>query len=341
MSFKKRSFKKRPLLVLVAVVALLGLIWNSGGDSDFDEVAHASAQIDTPLDSKIIEVGEVNLHVVFAGPEDGEPVIFIHGFPEYWYMWRHHIDALAKAGYRVAAPDMRGYNRSDRPKGKDAYQFSDYAGDITGLMDSQGWESANIVGHDIGARVSWGLVFDSPERVKRAVIYSVGHPMAFAASTEKSGTSWYRTFFKMPILPQFSSRIGGLSLTAKSMKKSSREGTYTDEELAIYKAAWNRNHAFDTMIGAYSHFDETIKNMPQDGAPKMPVLFVYGLDDQFISSDIAERTKSYLGKDNVIIHPNLSHWLLAEEPAMTAAEIQAFFAKPLQLNRSEPEPLEE
>lgn len=320
----------RILIALIAALIVLIMIWYSGGTSDFDEVSHAQTQITTPLQSKIIDVGDVNLHVVFAGPEDGEPVILIHGFPEYWYMWRHHMDSLAQAGYRVAAPDMRGYNRSDKPKGRAAYKFTDYANDITGLMDTQNWEQANIVSHDIGARVAWNLVFDSPTRVKRAVIYSVGHPLAFETTTDQSSVSWYRTFFKMPLLPELFSRVGGLSLTAKSMKNSSLEGTFSDTELQIYKAAWDRDHAFDSMIGAYSDLDAKIKNMPQGGVPDMPVLFVYGLDDKFISKDVAERTKTYLGEDNVKIYPNLSHWILAEAPEMTAADILAFIESPTQ-----------
>lgn len=324
------SIGKRILIALIAALILLVTIWYSGGQSDFDEVSHARMQITVPLQSKIIDVGDVNLHVVFAGPEDGEPVILIHGFPEYWYMWRHHMESLAQAGYRVAAPDMRGYNRSDKPKGRAAYKFTDYANDITGLMDSQNWEQANIVSHDIGARVTWSLVFDNPTRVKRAVIYSVGHPLAFETTTDKSSVSWYRTFFKMPLLPELFSRVGGLSLTAKSMKNSSLEGTFSDTELQVYKAAWDRGHAFDSMIGAYSDLDAKIKNMPQDGVPDMPVLFVYGLEDKFISKDVAERTKTYLGEDNVKIYPDLSHWILAEAPEMAAADILAFIESPTQ-----------
>lgn len=318
------SLKKRSFIGLLVFAAVLVAIWFSGGDSDFDEISQAQGQIETVLDSQIVDVGDVNLHVVFAGPEDGEPVIFIHGFPEFWYMWRYHIDALAQAGYRVAAPDMRGYNRSDKPTGRSAYQFSDYAGDITGLMDTQGWKQANIVGHDIGARVSWNLVFENSNRIKSAMIFSVGHPLAFETSTQKSDVSWYRTFFNMPVLPELLGRMGGFSLMQKNMTETSREGTFTDAELDIYKAAWDRHHAFDSMLGAYRNFDGKITNMPEDGRPKMPVLFIFGLDDKFISEDIAERTKTYLGTENVKIYPDLSHWILAEDPKMTTTDMLTF-----------------
>lgn len=317
-------------ILTVGLLLLVGIgfaLWFSGGTSDFDEVSHAEQQIGVELESQMVDVGGIELHVVFAGPKDGEPVILIHGFPEFWYMWRHHIAALSKAGYRVAAPDMRGYNRSDKPAGRSAYDFSDYARDIIGLMDVQGWDSANIVGHDIGARVSWHLVFDSPERLKRAVIFSVGHPFAFQTTAAKSDVAWYRTFFRLPVLPELLARTVGPAMTANSMTSSSRNGTFTAAELDVYKAAWDREHAFDTMLGAYRNDGENISAMPEDGRAKMPVLFMYGARDKFIPVDVAERTKTYLGDDNVKIYPELSHWILAEEPEMTSAEIVGFFDK--------------
>lgn len=316
---------KKLLIGLVLLVAIGSGLWFSGGGSDFNEISHAEQQIGIELDSQMVNVGEIELHVVFAGPKDGEPVILIHGFPEFWYMWRHQIAALAKAGYRVAAPDMRGYNRSDKPAGRSAYDFADYAGDITGLMDAQGWSSANIVGHDIGARVSWQLVFDNPERLKRAVIFSVGHPFAFETSTEKSDVSWYRTFFRLPVLPELLARTVGFSMTADSMENSSRSGTFPKAELEVYKAAWDREHAFDTMLGAYRNDGADISAVPEDGRTKMPVLFIYGAQDKYIPIDVAQRSKTYLGDDNVKIYPELSHWILAEEPQKTSAEIVAFF----------------
>ncbi|MEH6569621.1 MAG: alpha/beta hydrolase [Halioglobus sp.] len=318
---------KRLAIGLLLLVGIGTGLWFSGGDSDFDEISYAEQQIGIELESRMVDVGDIKLHVVFAGPRKGEPVILIHGFPEFWYMWRHHIAALARAGYRVAALDMRGYNRSDKPVGRSAYGFSDYAGDITGLMDAQGWESANIVGHDIGARVSWQLVFDNPARLKRAVIFSVGHPLAFQTTTEKSDVSWYRTFFRLPVLPELLSRTLGPSMTAGSMENSSRTGTFTEAELDVYKGAWDREHAFDTMLGAYRNDGANIATIPDDGRPRMPVLFVYGAQDKFIPMDVAERTKTYLGDDNVKIYPELSHWILAEEPDTTAAEIIGFFEK--------------
>lgn len=94
-----------------------------------------------------VDVGEVRLHVVAAGPEEGPLVVLLHGFPEFWFGWRHQLPALAAAGYRVLAPDQRGYNLSDKPRGVAAYALERLAGDVLGLIRAAGREEAILVGH--------------------------------------------------------------------------------------------------------------------------------------------------------------------------------------------------
>ncbi|NND00917.1 MAG: alpha/beta hydrolase [Gammaproteobacteria bacterium] len=323
----------RKLTLLTAGVFILfavgTLILSSGGDSDFDEVSLAEQQLGISLESRRVDAGGLQLHVVFAGPQDAEPVILIHGFPQFWYMWREHIGILAKAGYRVAAVDLRGYNRSDKPSGRAAYSYREYARDIIGLMDAEGWNQANIISHDIGAVVTWQLIFNNAERLSRAVIFSGAHPLAFSNAEEQSEVSWYRTFFRLPILPELVMRLGGMSLTAKNLVATSRPGTFTDAELEIYQAAWDREHAIDSMLGAYRNDGLDLRSMPDDGRPDMPVLFINGLEDKFVPASVAEDTRNYLGSDNVVLYPGLSHWILEEEPELTALEMIEFLQRPI------------
>lgn len=318
--------KKLGIFTAILVVALTAL-WHSGGNSEIDEVKIAQQELGMLLDSQMLDIGEIDLHVVFAGPKDGEPVILIHGFPQFWFMWRHHIKILAEAGYRVAAVDMRGYNRSGKPNGREAYSYEKYASDITRLMDNQGWPNANIISHDIGAVVSWELVFDNPDRVKRAVIFSGAHPLAFENSTEQSDIAWYRTFFRIPILPELVSKVGGLSLTAKNLVDSSRPGTFSEQHLDLYKQIWAKDHAYYSMIGSYRNNGLNLDGLPADGSTAMPVMFINGLKDKFVPSSVSIASKDYLGAENVKLFPELSHWLLEEEPALTANEIIAFLQR--------------
>ncbi len=100
------------------------------------------------MDHHYIETNGICLHVVQDGPEDGPLVILLHGFPEFWYGWRQQIPFLANAGYRVWAPDQRGYNLSDKPRGIAAYNLDELAADVAGLIETSGREQAILVGHD-------------------------------------------------------------------------------------------------------------------------------------------------------------------------------------------------
>ena len=128
-----------------------------------------------PYDHALIKSNGVNLHVVQAGPEDGPLVILLHGFPEFWYGWRKQIDLLAEQGYRVWAPDQRGYNISEKPNGIGAYTLDKLSADVIGLIDAAGRETAILVGHDWGAGVAWWMACKFPQRLSKLVIMNVPH----------------------------------------------------------------------------------------------------------------------------------------------------------------------
>ncbi|WP_380169390.1 alpha/beta fold hydrolase [Jannaschia sp. R86511] len=125
-----------------------------------------------------VDVGEVTLAVTEAGPEDGPVVLLLHGFPDSRHLWRHQVAALATAGHRVLAPDLRGYGDSDRPEQVGDYAMRHLLADVTGLLDATGVERAAVVGHDWGAVLAWAFAAARPERVDRLVAVSVGHPAA-------------------------------------------------------------------------------------------------------------------------------------------------------------------
>ena len=118
------------------------------------------------MEHKLIPTNGITLHAVAAGPEDGPLVLLLHGFPEFWYSWRRQIPALAAAGFRVLAPDQRGYNLSDKPRDLSAYRLDALAADVLGLIDAAGRERAFVVGHDWGAIVAWWLALVAPQRVE-------------------------------------------------------------------------------------------------------------------------------------------------------------------------------
>ena len=151
--------------------------------------------------TQTIAVRGVNLHVTEEG--EGPAVILLHGFPDSARVWRHQIPALSTAGFRVVAPDLRGFGRSDKPEGVGDYALKHHIGDITGLLDALGIDDAAVVGHDWGASIGWSLAAFVPQRVRRLAALSVGHPSAPGALTiEQREASWYVLFFKFPGLAE-------------------------------------------------------------------------------------------------------------------------------------------
>jgi pimeloyl-ACP methyl ester carboxylesterase len=128
-------------------------------DSAMPEVTH-----------RMIETNGIRLHVAEQGK--GPLIILCHGFPECWYSWRHQLGALAKAGFRAVAPDLRGYGRSDRPEEVEKYTILHDIGDIVGLVDALGAEQAVIAGHDIGAAIAWQTALLRPDRFRAVIALS-------------------------------------------------------------------------------------------------------------------------------------------------------------------------
>jgi pimeloyl-ACP methyl ester carboxylesterase len=141
--------------------------------------------------------GGVGIAYDVAGPDDGPPVVLVHGFPDTGRVWRHQVAALAEAGFRVLVPDMRGFGRSDKPADVDAYNILLLAGDVLAVLDDAGVDRAAVVGHDWGAATTWALASFSPDRVERMTALSVGHPGAFrAAGLAQREKSWYMLLFQ-------------------------------------------------------------------------------------------------------------------------------------------------
>lgn len=313
--------------IALALTGIVWAAWRSGDRPPVDEVAIAEARLGIELESRSVPTGAAALHVVFAGPEAGEPVLLLHGFPELWYSWHGVLGVLARAGYRVIAPDLRGYNRSEKPPGIDAYSGAGYARDVLGLLDALQIERTFLAGHDVGGGVAWRIVFEQPERVRRAVILSAPHPLAWERANPRDdpgSISWFRTFFRVPLLPELTTRAGGWWLISRNLRRTSRPGTFEGETLAVFQSAWARENAISTMINVYRADWEPVA-LPEDGRPGVPVRFVAGGKDAFIPPAAVEVTAGFLPHGAVVELPEASHWLLLEDPEEIGRLLVEFF----------------
>ena len=158
--------------------------------------------IRSPLEFRVVHVNSIALHVVLAGPPSGKPLIFLHGFPEFWFGWRLQIDHFVSLGYRVIIPDQRGYNLSDKPAGIASYSIDLLARDVVGVLDAVTDSKAFVVGHDWGAGVAWHLAARYSERIIRTAMLSVPHPRVFIrnliTNPAQLRRSWYVLFFQLP-----------------------------------------------------------------------------------------------------------------------------------------------
>ena len=144
---------------------------------------------------KNINVGDLTFAVQDEG--EGPAVVLLHGFPDSHALWRHQIPALVAAGYRVIAPDLRGFGESSMPVGADQYGILDLVGDVLGTLDALGVQRAHVVGHDWGAALAWAMAAFVPDRVDHLVALSVGHPSAFRdAGFAQREKSWYMLLFQ-------------------------------------------------------------------------------------------------------------------------------------------------
>src|SRR3954447_6366695 len=234
----------------------------------------------------------VMLHAVAAGPSDGPLVILLHGFPEFWYGWRHQIEPLAAAGLHVLIPDQRGDNLSDKPKGIAAYGLDTLARDVLGLIDDAGADKAFVAGHDWGGLVAWWLGIRYPERVRKIALLNIPHPLVMQRALRKNPAqrkkSWYVFFFQLPWLPERAFRADGFALGVKSLQRSSRPGTFSDADLDLYREAWSQPGAVRSMIRWYRAGLRSRPKLPASPRVSVPTLLLWGAKDRFLGRELAQ-----------------------------------------------------
>jgi epoxide hydrolase 4 len=287
---------------------------------------------DTDLREGYSDLGEVRLHHVEAGPIDGPAVVLLHGFPDFWYSWRHQIPALAAAGFRVIAPDMRGYNLSSKPPGIRAYEAGRLAGDIRDLIRERALERAYLAGHDWGAAVAWVVAMRHPEVLERLAILNVPHPRRMLAALRRPSRqllrSWYMFFFQLPWLAERAVGAGDWWMLRYSFEHDARPGAFTPADIDRYREAWSQPGAVEAMLGYYR---ATIRRPPSTrGAGFTPVqartLVIWGERDRALGAELAEpRHEDVPNLDRVVRLPEASHWVQHDEPDRVSELLIGFF----------------
>jgi pimeloyl-ACP methyl ester carboxylesterase len=271
--------------------------------------------------------GGIRLHYVEAG--SGPLVVLLHGFPEFWYSWRHQIEPLAAAGYRVVAPDMRGYNLSSRPQGWRDYDLRLLAGDIAGLVRALGEESCFLAGHDWGAAVAYGVAMYQPQVVRRLAILNVPHPVRMLEgfrTARQLRKSWYMFFFQIPRLPERLFEREDFSFAKRSLRADSK-GAFTDDDLDRYVEAWSQPGALTGMINYYrAALRRSLRGIAAQLQPiECETLVIWGMQDRHLGSELADPPREWVPHVRLERIEQATHWVQHDAPERVNALLVEHF----------------
>jgi epoxide hydrolase 4 len=295
--------------------------------SPADTVTGLLPDAPTDLREGYAELGDVKLHYVEAG--DGPLIVLLHGFPEFWYGWRLQIAPLAAAGFRVVAPDTRGYNLSSKPEGRAAYSADKLATDIRDLIRERRAESALVVGHDWGGSIAWTMAMNHPEVVDRLAILNAAHPRRLNQGLRHPSQlrkSWYFFYFQPPDLPERHVRAKNWQFFRKFLRDA--HPAYTQEEMDRYVEAWSRPGAASGMINYYRAAVRPPKGYKAEIRPiSAPTLVIWGQRDRYLGENLAEPERTDVPNlDRVERLPNASHWVHHDESERVTQLLIDFFA---------------
>jgi epoxide hydrolase 4 len=257
------------------------------------------------------DVGDVRLHYVEAG--EGPLVVLLHGFPEFWSGWREQIGPLAAAGFRVVAPDMRGYKLSSKPDGVHAYDTGRLTADIAGLIRERGAGSAMLAGDDWGGSVAWATAMACPEVVDRLAILNAAHPRKLSEGLHHPGQLrkfWYFFFFfDLPDLPETVVHAGRWHFF-RQLPARRPPGLHAGADRPLHRrlVPAGRGHRDDQLLPS------SVRTPPKQAEAalrpiKAPTLVIWGQADRYLGQELAEPDDDVPGLDRVGRLPGASHWV--------------------------------
>jgi len=290
-----------------------------------------------PMKSEYADVNGVRLHYVSTGT--GKLIMFVHGFPEFWYEWKNQLQAFGRDHFAVA-PDMRGYNLSSKPAEVDQYQVKNLVEDLRALAEHLGYKKFILVAHDWGGAVAWAFAIQHPEYLEKLVIINAPHPGVFARELAQNPAqqkaSQYMLMFRSPQAEQILSANNYAALVQAVLGEGLAKGFFTEEDKKAYIEAWSQPGA---LTGGLNYYRAARVGPPAAGSDQPPANFAEGLGGLTVKvptlviwgeKDTALLTGNLEGLDKFV--PNLTikripdgtHWVIHEKPELIDSYIRAF-----------------
>ena len=278
--------------------------------------------LDPSIGIEFIKAGDVTFEVYTCGQGD-RLALCLHGFPELAYSWRHQLPHLASLGYRVWAPNMRGYGHSDRPHGVDAYHFDDLLQDIANLIDASGAKEVVLIAHDWGAILAWAFAIRKIRPLSKLIILNIPHPALFMKHVyhwPQIAKSWYMFFFQIPWLPDtllraFNAKGIELSMRAMAIETAPIE----TDVIQVYRDAASKPYAVTAMLNYYRGLFRRQGGLGADAKGQIPMietptLMIWAEANKALGLELTEGTETYVKDFTLRVLPNVSHWVQQEAP---------------------------
>ncbi|MDP8906370.1 MAG: alpha/beta hydrolase [Thermoproteota archaeon] len=260
------------------------------------------------------------------GDGDSPLIVFLHGFPEFWYSWRHQIPFFAQ-NFKVVAPDMRGYGDTDKPKEIKEYKIGKLSRDIIELIHSFGKESAIIVGHDWGGIIGWSIAMIAPNVVEKLIVMNAPHPLVFKKNAFRSlaqmKKSWYMFFFLLQKVPEKVLSSNDFKILRHFFESSiKRKDRFTQGDIEEYVSAW-RKYGSTGLTGGINYYRANLISMfwknHGESTPypkiKNPTLMIWGENDSFLGIEMTENTQKSVEAPFLLkLIPGCGHWVQQEAP---------------------------
>ena len=282
----------------------------------------------------------VELCVQLGGPEEAEPILFLHGFPESHRTWRDVAPDLAR-DFRVVVPDQRGFGASDKPEGVEHYRTDRILEDLIALADALGLGRFTLVGHDWGGAVAWLAALRHPDRVKRLVIVNAPHPYVFQKSLidnpAQRAASQYISAFRNPAMERGIEAMGLGTFFAKTFASHADVGRLSAEEKQAYLDDWGKPGALTAMLNWYRASEIVVPQVGEEAEPPVwttlafpnitvPTLVIWALKDVALLPVQLEGLHSLVEDLRIVTVPDAGHFVPWEKPEPVIAAIRDFIA---------------
>ncbi|MEI2582750.1 alpha/beta fold hydrolase [Scytonema sp. PRP1] len=275
-----------------------------------------------------ITTNGVKLHYVTQG--EGPLMLMLHGFPEFWYSWRHQIPEFAK-NYKVVALDLRGYNDSDKPKNQSAYVMDEFVRDVEGVIKGLGYQKSILVGHDWGGAIAWNFAYSHPEMVERLIVLNLPHPAKFAEglrTPQQLLRSSYMFLFQLPAIPEFLIQSFDYQPVETAFKGMAvNKSAITQADIDAYKDAASKRGALTAMLNYYRNIFQQRMINEKWGVLEVPTLMIWGENDTALGKELSYGTEVYVKDFQIKYIANCSHWVQQEQPQLVNQYIREFLGR--------------